>query len=498
MLLLNVALLALSPTTGTHGGSHGHTGDNAIAAADPSRSLTVPHTLSAVVHASRADRPSLAVERRANADVVLPPTSFDRNPLRHPMNWNIPDLQVDAPSSSSFSHSSPIFTPRDVRDSYLALARVYLSPFSNRGGISREHYLRAFAAKTKRAVLFQIKRRRVYLYDPHRVPFVPFKPFYRTRLNEVIWLLSSLAASGRVAYDTEFVFTVTDCVHSANEHHAYRLTNQLSSMPVFTLVSCNFSDNVPLPVWETGRDGPLSEWDDVTAAFASGAIRKRSDSIDNRRKTDDVSTLPWEQRQKTAIFRGANRPSMFWRDPHAAERNCAGTGRSRLLHLSQLHPDLFNVSLRGACGGRSYAMHSMSMRAQQALFRYVVYAEGNCMWADRLRLQLFGQAAVLKQMTPCGQFFEPLLKPFVHVVPTEFFFDDAPDKVRWMQQRDDVVTRIVANANAFAKAFLSTDGLKTYVEVLLGEYTKLLRPRNGSTREIVLEKESRDVTFQRL
>lgn len=462
--------------------------------------------MSTVVHVSRTDRPSFAGaattgERQADTDIDndLPSTKFNRNPLRHPMNWNLRDLQVDPPSltlsSSSSSWNTP-FTPRDVRDAYRALALAYLSPFSTRGGIHRSDYMQAFNAKTKRAVLFQIKRRRVYMYDPHRVPFVPFKHFYRPRINEVIWLLSSIAASGRIAHDTEFVFTVTDCVHSVNEHHTYRLTNQLSSMPVFTLVACNFSDNVPFPVWETLRDGPLEQWDNITTAFAAGVSTKKNTN-NSRKKIDEISTLPWEERQKTAIFRGANRPSMFWQNTRAADRNCDATGRSKLLHLSNLHPDLFNVSLRGDCGGRVYNMHSMSMRAQQALFRYVVYAEGNCMWADRLRLQLFGKSAVLKQMTPCGQFFEPLLKPFVHVVPTEYFFEDACDRVRWMQQRDEQVRRIVENANSFAKAFLSTDGLKTYVEVLLREYTKLLKPRNGS-REIVLEKESRDVTFQRL
>lgn len=411
-----------------------------------------------------------------------------------------------------------MYTPRDVRDHYLALARAYLAPFAaRRGGISRADYMQALAVKTKRAVLFQIKRRRVYMYDPHGVPFVPFKPFYRSRINEVIWLLSSVAVSGRLPHDTEFVFTATDCVHSVNQHHEYRLSNQLSSVPVFTLVSCNFSDNIPLPVWETGRDGPLSMWDNTTAAFAVSAISAarqspaasvaaaaataHRNSIAKKKRIDnDVIPLPWEHRQKTAIFRGAYRPSMFWRNLRTADRNCKRTGRSRLLDLSRQHPTLFNVSLRGECGHTAYAMQAMSMRAQQARFRYVVYAEGNCMWADRLRLQLFGSAGVLKQMTPCGQFFEPLLKPFGQVVPTDFFFDDAAEGIKWMRDHDDRVQTMVRNANAFATAFLSTDGLKTYVDVLLNEYTRLLWKGNGTRRgmEVVLEKDSTDVTFKTL
>lgn len=67
------------------------------------------------------------------------------------------------------------------------------------------------------------------------------------------------------------------------------------------------------------------------------------------------------------------------------------------------------------------------------MFKFVLYAEGNCFWADRMNRQLFGPSAILKQETPCGQFYEPLLEPMSHYIPVDFFFNDLLDRINWAQ-----------------------------------------------------------------
>mmetsp|Transcript_11142 Transcript_11142/g.22194 ORF Transcript_11142/g.22194 Transcript_11142/m.22194 type:complete len:153 (+) Transcript_11142:1656-2114(+) len=113
----------------------------------------------------------------------------------------------------------------------------------------------------------------------------------------------------------------------------------------------------------------------------------------------------------------------------------------------------------------------------QHRFKYILYAEGNCFWADRINMQVFGPSVIIKQETPCGQFFEPLLKPMVHYVPTDFFFQDTMDRIAWLKENDADAMQMVKNANEFASNFLSLAGIEAYAEVLLKEYTALLNDK---------------------
>jgi len=183
---------------------------------------------------------------------------------------------------------------------------------------------------------------------------------------------------------------------------------------------------------------------------------------------------------------------MLFGDKGEADLHCDSVGRSRLAHLAQLHSDMFDVSIGGKCGSHRFTLHRMTPDEHHR-FKYILYAEGNCFWADRLNRILFGPSAAVKQETPCGQFYEPLLKPMVHYIPTDFYFNDLVERIQYARENDPLVQGIVRNANAFARNFLSLRGIQAYVEVLLYEYTSLLL-----TRDIVVENGAVDVTGQRI
>ncbi len=183
---------------------------------------------------------------------------------------------------------------------------------------------------------------------------------------------------------------------------------------------------------------------------------------------------------------------MFFRNKTDAEKACDEVGRSRLSYLGETHPDKLDVSVGGSCGGKQRYLQRMDEIAQQR-FKYVVYAEGNCFWADRLNKQVFGPSMVLKQETPCGQFWEPLMRPMTHYVPTDFYFNDLIEKIQWARDNDRKVQDIVRNANDFANNFLTLKGIETYAEILLSEYTALLVDPN-----VKLERGAVDVTNQRV
>eukprot|EP00186_Timspurckia_oligopyrenoides_P004597 CAMPEP_0182446552 /NCGR_PEP_ID=MMETSP1172-20130603/4279_1 /TAXON_ID=708627 /ORGANISM="Timspurckia oligopyrenoides, Strain CCMP3278" /LENGTH=593 /DNA_ID=CAMNT_0024642503 /DNA_START=97 /DNA_END=1881 /DNA_ORIENTATION=- len=398
----------------------------------------------------------------------------DPNTYVHPMNRNVERLMLGTGLGS--------YSVDQVKEAYRRLAMSYLHPF--KGGIQRESFFTILnrknygvtpdgANKGTQSILFQIIGGKVYMFDPYNVPQTS-KDFYRARINEMIWLLSKLVSENRI-YDTEFLVSIHDCIQTAATKHDYRAAKYVESNPVFTIVACNFSDNIPFPMWEGDllRGGGYSTWDQKMKSYAQ-------------------DFLPWAQKIPKAVFRGGNRPSMAFGDKSEADLHCDENGRSRLLYLSRVYNDLFDVSIGGKCGHQRYTLRRMTPDEHHR-YKYVLYAEGNCFWADRLNRQLFGPSAVVKQETPCGQFYEPLLRPFVHYIPTDFAFTDTVERLNWARDKDGVVQGIVRNANDFATSFLSLSGIEAYVEVLLYEYTSLL-----FTRNIQLEKGAVDVTNKRV
>lgn len=298
----------------------------------------------------------------------------------------------------------------------------------------------------------------VLLLDPYEMA-TNAKPFYQTRMKELTWLLSEVLREEDIP-NVEFILAIHDCVQTVNQNHTYRGATFIESSPTFTIVACNFSDNIPFPMWEGDAvRGGLQSWDEKMEAY------QQSDN-----------TL-WSEKIGKAVFRGGNRASMYFKNKKDANQHCDDVGRTRLAHLGEEHSELFDVGVTGMCGERRRVMKHLSEEGHHS-YKYILYAEGNCFWADRLNKQIFGPSVIIKQETPCGQFWEPLMKPMTHYIPTDFFFRDVVDKLKWTQEHDVEVQQIVRNANNFAASFLTEDGIKTYVKVLLREYAKLLKEKN--------------------
>lgn len=227
-------------------------------------------------------------------------------------------------------------------------------------------------------------------------------------------------------------------------------------------------------MWEgADRDGGFLGWDAFTGTYAA-------------------DTTPWSSKKPEAVFRGSNRPSMYFRNKDDADNHCDNVGRTRLVYLQRINPGFFDVSIGGRCGGQHHILQRLTPHEHHQ-YKYIMYMEGNCGWADRLRHQIFGPSAIIKQETPCRQFFEPLMGPMIHYIPTDFFLADTVQRIHWARNNDDKVQKIVKNANEFASNFLTRRGIETYVEVLLEEYTKLL-----VEPDIRLENGAIEVTHKRV
>ena len=183
---------------------------------------------------------------------------------------------------------------------------------------------------------------------------------------------------------------------------------------------------------------------------------------------------------------------MYFKNKTDADSHCHDVGRKKLQCLSTQKPDVLDVSIGGTCVGAHTRLDRLEPRDHHKL-KYILHAEGNWMSADRTRHQVFGLSTITMQETPCGQCFEPLLKPYTHYIPTDFFFSDTVEKVIWARHRNGQARQMVKNANQFGKHFLSLKSIEAYGEVLPEKYTALL-----VEPDIKLETGATDVTNKKV
>jgi hypothetical protein len=117
----------------------------------------------------------------------------------------------------------------------------------------------------------------------------------------------------------------------------------------------------------------------------------------------------------------------------------------------------------------------MSMEDQARKYKYVVYIEGNCGWADRLKTQLALGMTILLQENFCHEFFLPLLRPWVHYIPVQNDLSDLVDKLRWAHSHPTEAREIGLNAAEFAHRHLSRKSWRLYFELTLDKYAGLMR-----------------------
>lgn len=247
--------------------------------------------------------------------------------------------------------------------------------------------------------------------------------------------------------------------------------------PVFSITRCRGMNILPVPQWFSWRDGAFENWD--------GRMQKYRDV---------VSTVRWDEREKKAIFRGNVRPSVLQFNStmgklqfvNITKNTYDKLGRTKLYVLGQRHPDLLDVGLygKGLDGSKPIIEYlnyefkpPISMSDQALKFQYVIYAEGACGWADRLKNLLTSGMVIFLQDTPCVEFFQPALHPWVHFIPVANDFTDLIDKLKWADDNEEAIRDIVDNAMEFSHHYNSQNGWDYYLQALLKGYSQLFNYR---------------------
>jgi len=191
---------------------------------------------------------------------------------------------------------------------------------------------------------------------------------------------------------------------------------------------------------------------------------------------------PWRRKKEKAIFRGALRVSL------KQESDWKRTDRGMLYRVSLKRPDLFDVGFTDICDPDNVVDSSdvqgiqllpRIALAHQQQFKYILSVGAWESWADRMRILPFMDSVIIKQEADSYEFFYPLMKPYVHYIPTKQDFRDLYTQVEWLRQHDKEARQIIKNANKFAMEYLSEQAMTEYVYLIILEYAKLItyKPR---------------------
>lgn len=295
----------------------------------------------------------------------------------------------------------------------------------------------------------------------------------RLRLQHTLAMLKRVIEQDQVN-NFEMIVNVHDCPMRETVMH---------QVPVFAMTRCKNSNAIPLPQWYRMRDGKWSDWN----AFIDKNLNMKPGNTERAQK---------------AVFRGAFRPSIINNSQqnlsfvNITKDNWRLYGRSKLLHLQSQHPHLYDIGLftsspkewqfiseqvQGNKGNK------LSMKQQVQNYKYVIHVEGACGWADRLKVFLALGAALLKQDAVCGEFFEPLLRPWVHFIPIDNNLNNLTDSI--VNVDDETVGFIRQNALYFADRHLRSEAWEYYFNKVIRRYAKMwtketIQQRPGSKKFI--------------
>ena len=114
---------------------------------------------------------------------------------------------------------------------------------------------------------------------------------------------------------------------------------------------------------------------------------------------------------------------------------------------------------------------------QATTFQYVVYAEGWCGWADRLKILLMYNSTIFLQRTPCHEYYQDLMVPYKHYIPVDGLFRNLPKRVEWAKRHPKAAQQIAINAMQLSQKYLNEAAISCYMDIVFAKYSTLVEYR---------------------
>lgn len=212
---------------------------------------------------------------------------------------------------------------------------------------------------------------------------------------------------------------------------------------------------------------------------------------------DSHAQYPWESKKKQAVFRG----SLLMQTHALGTCNIENDGlcvrartwkdiaRGRMYIESRARPELFNITFtkhtwKESLGpeqfeGAPEPTKAVDFRENQA-YKLIINVGSNQDWAERLRLHMFMNSALVIHQAETEEFFHPLLVAWKHYIPTSLMFDDLVQRVEWALSHDDETKSIMQNMGKLARDYLSEESMEEYWRIVMTEFANLQKQQGTS------------------
>ena len=377
-----------------------------------------------------------------------------------------------------------------------------MDPWERIGGVSHAQVSSALASKAgEGCFLVQWIGGRLFTAPkPCTNERFPCTLFRTRRQNALSILRRALEASP--IQDFEAAICLGDCVvseaaNASSRHLGGTYPFVADPLPAFVISGCSSSLNIRFPIWDN--------YAPTDAAWSRKVASLRAFAASN----------PWHSRAEQAIFRGGQRtctklsPPAANLGPHdsrvsvqpgytamgADDPYAEHCGRTGLLHkaLTSSLREKFNVSLTSgydfAKWYKQYGPPSSPTFVpffQFGSFKFIIYAEGHCHYANRLRSLLFLDAILLKQEVECCEFYD-MLRPWVHYVPVSYTFSNLTQAMRWALENPRKLRQMRENVREYAQATLEPRRVLAYTQQVLERYAALLTYQVRLHKDATLE-----------
>ena len=327
---------------------------------------------------------------------------------------------------------------------------------------------------------------RLWTHNEFHLRSSPFGVLANHRRRSFLDMLHSLTSLYGASFpDVEFVLSTLDApveYLSADpaafwgfDHGQFFVQGR---SPAFSVVHCSNSATIVVPMHDD-RLGSYADWDETACRIR--ASRARFPPLAERRKravlrggvrachlnASDVGTHSYTDKQ--FMFSGPE-----W-------RQCGRSGLAwQALQLDH-KPYLFDIQLSTNIDElqQLMAQHAppdspanLQLIAHQQSVA-VIYAHGQCHWANRLEELLWMSSVVLLQAGQCQQYYALGLQPWVHYVPVDYNFHNISAAVEWVLLNMDEAARMVERMNHYAQSISTYASTLTYVDQLLRRYSRM-------------------------
>lgn len=233
-------------------------------------------------------------------------------------------------------------------------------------------------------------------------------------------------------------------------------------------------------------------------ALGWGTMLKDWDAYVDMFVTRTHANYTWESKIEKAFFRGTLSMQTYrlgscnFENGHMCQiaRNWTQINRGVLWIQSQKAPDLFDIGFTSIRKKSNSPPDSMvdSPKPMDGIkfvdyqkYKYLINVGNNQDWAERLRNLLFTNSAVIMHEAETQEFFMPLLRPWVHYIPTNLMMTDLVDHVKWAKANDAKVRQIVRQQHAFARRYISEKAMQLYWDISINEFA--IRQRQATETE---------------